>query len=488
MNMFSPTPSLNAYSSEIDISKDPIQFIQSWYKTQNGRVSQALLGTLIYIYSNNFVPDPLNFPSWFVRSLSLFFNISVLILVYTIFGKLKITSSIKKGFILIFGASWLINPTFLYVNNIFDVTLIGYSIPNFVAIGLFVYSFYLGSKNLISVKDIITFACLYLFFSNLSEHNLISAPFLASAGFLAGYMPKKILSFKTLLYLVQCSLLSILSLLIFYFSPAQQKRAAIVMNKSVDLSFKKVAYWLQESSNSGLSLLAQLDMSRLGNYYIFHLLIILSSIGILGCNLYNIRFRSNQVLEDSEILISKLSILGLFFHASFFACMAPSLLSNYLPFYSMQFPCLLLALGLIFSLIAVIEQARFSIANSKLPYNYRPLYILCTTFATLLFLHRFDAITTGFQEIREHSTSRRLMYTEIESIQKQGIQNIALVGFPRNRYTWTIEPQWGLDAYLRWKNIHNLTVIESNDAIIRKVNIQSYYHISPDTPFKHIKL
>lgn len=486
LNMFSSSPNLNAYSPQTMIPNSIFEYISLWYQHMNGRSGQAVLSSFAFWISKNYVDDPFQFPSWIMRSLSLFFTTSLSLLLFQILSFLRISLMKKILLVLIFIGSWVYNPTFLYVNNIFDVMLIGYAFPNFLTILLFFYSYQYASADFSKFRSF-AFFLIYTYLSTMSEHYFIAAPILCVSAFFIARLPKVTFSKTTIIHCVICIIGSVIGLLNFLLSPAQQKRQALLVQGGItELNLAKIFDWAVNWTKNGYTILLNLDHAPNKAYLLIHFAVMVVTLILAFIAYRNLNMKG----EEFEKYQLRTCALCLLFSLAFYLCVSTALISNYLPFYSMELPCLFLAISLLMFLIAISNFISSILVNfvSIKRFFAVAFAFTCLMTSTMLVWKNHYEVKSGFLEVIDHSKLRKKMYRRIVEQGKNGVNKIVLVNYPKNRYLWTIEPIWGLTGYLRWKGLSDqIKVVEEADAQYFGVD-SSWVRQSADAKLNYIKL
>lgn len=443
LNMFSPAPVLDAVVNT-HVVQNVFDYIAEWYTGQNGRLSQAVLGAVIFQVSKLFFALPESFPSWLFKAGSLFFIIAS---GYTAIQMSLIEGQIKTKYAFIpmtaLMSVWAYNKSTVNFPLWFDVCFIQYFLPFFLF--LYVVSKVEGSKF-----NFIPLIVLTAFISNCTEHFLIIC---INYFTIQAFLEKKLRFHYSVL-----GISALIGAALFYFSPGQHARAqAVGFNIHSFLSPVFLLNWYKSSTLLGYQVLFEFIVYRIPSkiIYIGHFLLLLFTF-----------LTAISPASWSSALIKKVSRIAFGFLLSYSMSLCTMLVSPYLPPWSVTIPIGILAIGLGFSAILFMQLVELKIIYNALNKGIAALFIL---FTVLSVYRETQPILSNYNEVIVFSDLRKRLFKKIlqEVGEDQSPYAFYLDHFPVNSYGWSIEPPWGMSAYFRWVNKPHIQVLVSTDDKIK---------------------
>ena len=132
--IFNPYPVCSLFPSPDDrVLDNPFAYLATWYQNVNGRLSVAVTGSLISLFSRACCPTPESFPWWLIRSLALFTIIAApLNMAAAGVWRYGRRGALACGLVLLVWAVWSINPAIYGYTVWMDCLLIDRYGPMFV--------------------------------------------------------------------------------------------------------------------------------------------------------------------------------------------------------------------------------------------------------------------------------------------------------------------------------------------------------------------
>jgi hypothetical protein len=442
LNMLSPYPQLDAAGGTSITATSFPAYVAQWYRGLNGRWSQAAMNGAIEAVAKPFVRQPEAFPWWLMRSLSLFCIVATplnFLAAAGAFGRRR--AAFGAVLLVLAWAIWSAAQNTYAYSIWFDCLLTDRFVPMYLASLLSVGA----ARGWPSARPLplLAFSALYLFVS--VEQFLVTMPILLTAFAFGGAAspPFK----RAAVFLAGTTALSAVSALIYFASPGQRWRNALMQVKAPDLTPHGISTWFRDAMPLGYRVL----FGDHGNaaYWKLHLVVIALSLVALAIGAIVAWRRASTADTD----IWRWALFAAAFHLAYAASLATLLVSPHFPEYAAQYPALLLALGVTCSIAAL---ARLLPDRAALP-----AAIVCTAaVAILITLPALRHNVDSFKEEAAYGRLRKTVYHQIlETNRTTGATGFVLTNSPVRSIGGTMEPPWGLSAYFRWYEKPGLAVV-----------------------------
>ncbi|MCM0605490.1 MAG: hypothetical protein KA715_05320 [Xanthomonadaceae bacterium] len=428
LNMFSPYPILSA-NGGTTIAKSYLGFVSEWNSGQNGRLSQSILVGIVFVLSKFFINSPDAFPSWFFKGISLFFIMTSTLLVYK-----KANNAFTVLSIMLI---WGYNRITVNFPLWFDISSLQYFLP------LFLFLLIPEKKQLNhSWRKTLVWGLIVLFIANSTEHFFIlTVSYFGIQMLLEHGSDRK--------YYFNLCLFALFAGVLFYLSPGQQARAKAVGFHVNNFGLPRLIEWYQTTTVTGYQGLVEFVVSRLpiSVINIAHLVFVLCAVFLI--------FSKNKKISVKAKNYAKKS-LG--FLMSYSACLLTLFVSPYMPPWSITIPTAILALGLSFLVIAIIEVAQ---TIPKLKYLNSFIVSGLSVLLLVTIYRETPVLKNNALEVLEFSRIRKAIYKKVlnDVGSSQHSHVFYLDHFPLNSYGWSVEPPWCFSAYFRWVKKTNIQVV-----------------------------
>lgn len=470
INMFSPYPIIGV-SGRVVV--DFWEYVWDWYNGMNGRTCQAILDGLIFVYSKMFIAAPEDFPWWLTRSLSLFCAIAApLNFLIPAFRARLISRKATFFMLLAIWGAWTLSNNVVSYALWFDCLLTDRFLLIFLVsvMCLVLYMGYLDQK----LYWIVLHGFLYIFLS--VEQFMVTVPFLFLAFTWAGVGKNRPLAFwikRIVLYF----LLSSLAALAYYYSPGQRLRNLALTPNPDGFSVRGFLLWLEQDLPRGYNMLFG-EHGGIAMFILHGLLylgILLAAI-VTTCAFYKSKRHQGSVRERIDNLFS-LSVLAAAFLTAYMASLSTLLISRHFPEYAIHYPAILLALGLAFGVLTIIqffdsktrqalrivltgaEDVGVTAAISSNPWGTVTTAAVCLVILLGVTRPTLPKLRASYDEVMMHNRLRHVVFQHvIDSYLATGQTHFILTQCPTRSYGGTMEPPWGVEGYFRWRGYKDLRV------------------------------
>lgn len=474
LNMFSPYPVIDAAHGATRIATGAWGYLQDWYNGMNGRVSQALLGCAISAYSKLFASRPEDFPWWLMRALSLFCIIACplnfMVPAYSI-RRVRPTSVFLL--LLAIWGSWTLSHNVVSYSLWFDALLTDRFLMIYIVsvMCLAIYKGWLNNKWYL----IVLHGCAYMFLA--VEQFLLTIPLLFLAFAWIGADNDKPLLFwirRISFYLV----LSLIAAYVYFHSPGQQWRMSMMTTHPAGAPLQYyVEGFLKWLKRDGYSVLFNGRGALIGlifNCILYTFVAVTTIAATLSHSIAKrLKFNTLEVLGD----LFHSSVLATTFLTAYMTSLSTLLISRNFPEYAIHYPALLLAIGIAYSILTLIqlfdagtrqallaalagEETEETMPNSSL--NYRGSIITGIVLTGVLLwvtLPALPKLRSSYQEVKTNNQVRHVVFQHvIDTYQTTGQTHFILTKCPPRSHGGTMEPPWGVEGYFRWRNYGILRV------------------------------
>jgi hypothetical protein len=138
------------------------------------------------------------------------------------------------------------------------------------------------------------------------------------------------------------------------------------------------------------------------------------------------------------------------------------LISPHFPEYAIQYPAILLVLGLAYSVLSLIELFDIKMRQAKFFSNRWGIFLPALVSVVVLLgitIPGLPKLRASYQEIMMHNKLRHAVFQHIIDIyQTTGQTHFILTRCPVRSHGGTMEPPWGVQGYFRWRQYDNLQV------------------------------
>ena len=475
-----PFPQIQPRSGHI--ASNPFIYVWDWYNGMNGRLSVAMMDSLIALASKWWCPTPESFPWWLMRALSLY---CLLATPLTFMVAVGWAWAKRPGMTLVLLAAvwsaWIVSPKIYIFTVVFDVLFTDRNIHEYVLAWMFigVISNWMGK----SVWKWGWLAAGILFVN--SEQNMFSVPILLMAAAWLGIGETAGTGRSWLWQAFYYSAWTCLSAAFFFLSPGQWVRNNLLMIKTLN-DFSPLG-WCRQVVMLGYGAIFPWVPDSL---WIWHL-ILFGSLGIIMAVWIIIRLKnrtpSRLAADQPRRSLFGIGLMAFAFLAAFFASMATLIVSPCFPPYAIYYPSLLLILGLVFSFWLVLDgaalfmdmlarssarPARF--AGIKLIIGYvkagcvigLPLLVTSTLIGTVT-VRAWAPMSAEYRQVMEQNRNRRQLYAEIIKLHHTTGQRHFLLVNLWNSPVWGIhmDEAWTMAAYFRWRQMEDIVCIAEHEWI-----------------------
>jgi hypothetical protein len=345
---------------------------------------------------------------------------------------------------------WTFNPTTFETSAWFTAAeLIGYSGPIFIIILLF----YLAGtqKFFIGRFSGIFLIILGITIGLIGEQYLLAYPFLIFGATLVGYRTGKIAKYDLVRVIFPTIVGLCIGLFIYWAAPGQQARNNLLNLHILDLHISNALDIYIKSVKYGYRYLLETPLEgSLGlNFLItLHSLVVVFISILAWCDLRRKLFLRIFAAEGVGIFI--FAVLS-----AYHACFMTLVVSDYFPGYAAIFPGLLLT-ALWFMLLFPVFNFYYQSYKKK----YRRLcYVVFLASLLMILLLTVLNLRKNIETeklVRANAELRKSVYSDIlKLVENKKGQRYALVDcqIAHPKYSWSMEPPWGIEAYFRWRDL-----------------------------------
>jgi len=457
----------------------PWEYIVEWYENQNGRLSQALLGSFVNSLLREYFSTPESFPWWLFRGIWLFAAISAPVNIVAILSKSFQFKEMQRTLfiVLLVWLLWSTSPIYYYTNAWFSsAEFLSYTGPV-----IFTSFFMLFWMRLQSIQSTwihwLVFSFSYIFLSLLNEHVMASLPVITVGIAVAGLIRRE----KKSSYIVQIIfvsfILSLIAISIHLTTPGQILRNSAINAHVPDFSIQNIFNWYSGTVPYVYEYLLPQYIYKGSS--VFKIIVVVVHTSLLGLLFFTAK-RSYEKIKDKNVSLDlqeelskdfTLSVLSMMFLLAYVAALGTQLVSRYWPGYSGIFPSLLVTFGLVLSGVLYVE-----ILLRKIKGRYKSLdagkikvvlaVVLMIGVALVIVKNNIHEIKRTNLLVKENTRIRLAYYNKISEYHiKNKEVNFILKGCPYavSYFGWSVEPEWGISAYFRWLGFDDVfVVIDSN--------------------------
>ncbi len=474
-----PFPQINPRFGHV--VSNPCVYVWDWYCGMNGRLSVAVMDSLIALAAKGWCPTPESFPWWLMRALSLYCLLAAPLNFMVAVGW---AWARRPGMTLILLVAvwsvWVLNPKIYIFTVIFDVLLTDRNIQVYVLAWMIigVINNWMGR----SAWKWGVLAAGILFLS--SEQNMFSVPILLMAAAWVGLEAKTGRGRSWLWQAFYYSTWTCLSAAIFFLSPGQWLRNTFLVMKTIG-DFSPLAWYRQVVTLGYGAIFPRLPDSL----WIWHL-ILYGGLGLIMAAWTIMRLKASAADQlAAGHPPRKLFGIGLMAFAlltAFLASMTTLIASPYFPPYAIYYPSLLLILGLVFSFWLVLDGAAifmdmlaWSVRSARFAGVKRiigyvkvgcvaglPLLVTSTLIGTVT-VRAWPSMAAEYRQVMEQNRNRRQLYAEIVRLRNTTEQRRFILVNLWNSPVWGIhmDEVWAMAAYFRWRRMDDVICIAEDEWI-----------------------
>ena len=474
-----PFPNITPRSGHV--VSNPFMYVWDWYCGLNGRLSVAVVNSLISQAAKQWCPTPESFPWWLMRALSLYCllatPLNLMVAVGWAWAK-------RPGRTLVLLAAvwavWIVSPKVYVFTVIFDVLL-----TDRIAFIYVLTWMIMGVLNNWMGRSTWKWGLLavgILFLS--SEQNMFSVPILLMAAAWVGLEGKpgnaRSWGWQACFY----SAWTCLSAAIYFLSPGQAIRNKFLTMKTIG-DFSPLEWYRQVVTLGYGAIFPRLPDSL----WIWHL-ILYGGLGLIMAAWMIRRLKcvapSRPAADHSHQTLFGTGLMAFAFLTAFLASMATLIASSYFPPYAIYYPALLLILGLVFlfwlvldgaailmDMLAVsVRLARFAGIKRMIGYAKAgcvvglPLLVTGALIGTVT-VRAWPAMVAEYRQVMEQDRNRRQLYAEIVRLRTMTGKRHFILANLWNSPVWGIhmDEVWAMAGYFRWRRMEDVVCIAEGEWI-----------------------
>lgn len=470
-----PFPQVHPRSGHI--ASNPFMYVRDWYEGMNGRLSVAVMDSLIAWAAKKWCPTPESFPWWLMRALSLY---CLLAAPLNFMAAVGWTWAKRPGTTIALLAAvwsvWIVSPKIYIFSVIFDILLTDRYLHGYVLSWMIIGVIHNWMGRSTWKWGLLAAGILFLG----SEQTLLSAPILLAAAAWVGLEGNAGLGRSWRWQVFYYSAWTCLTVVIFFLSPGQRLRnTCLPMIPMGDFSPFE---WYRRVITLGYGAI----LPRLfDSLWIWHL-ILYGGLGLIMTAWVIIRLKKSAsyrlsvdpVCAGASHPRQKLFGTGLMafaFLTAFLASMITLIVSAYFPPYAICYPSLLLVSGLAFSFWFILDGATLGIdmiASSKPVTGY--LKAGCTTVLPMLVaialigtvtVRAWPSMAAEYRQVMEQNRNRRQLYAEIVKHRNTtGQRHFILVNLWKSP-VWGLhmDEAWARAAYFRWRRMEDIICLTEDE-------------------------
>lgn len=481
-----PYPQINPRAGHV--VSNPFVYVQDWYQGMNGRLSAAVMDSLLALAAKWWCPTPESFPWWLMRALSLYCLLATPLNFMVAIGW---AWAKRPGRTLVLLAAvwavWIVSPKVYIFTVIFDILLTDRNIQEYVLAWMIigVINNWMGR----SAWKWSLLAAGILFLG--SEQNMFSVPVLLMAAGWAGLEEKDRVGRSWRWQAFFYSAWTCLSAAIFFLSPGQRLRNTFLLSETMG-NFSPLEWYRQVVALGYGAIFPRLSDSL----WIWHL-ILYGGLGLMMAAWTIMRLKriaperlsADPGFAEASHFRRKLWGIGLMAFAllsAFLASMTTLIVSPYFPPYAIYYPSLLLILGLVFSfwlvldgaaifldvLVSKVQPARFAGIKRVIGYVKvgcvagLPLLATSTLMGTVT-VRTWPAMAAEYRQVMEQNRNRRRLYAEIVRLRNTTEHRRFILVNLWKSSVWGIhmDESWAMAAYFRWRRMEDVVCLAENEWI-----------------------
>ncbi|MFH1478101.1 MAG: hypothetical protein ABIH24_11525 [Verrucomicrobiota bacterium] len=474
-----PFPNIKPRSGHV--VSNPFVYVRDWYCGLNGRISVAVINSLIAFSAKAGCPTPESFPWWLMRALSLYCLLATPLNFMVALGW---AWAKRPGRALVLlaavGAIWIVSPKIYIFTVIFDVLL-----TDRIAFIYMLTWMFMGVLNNWMGRSAWKWGLLaagILFLS--SEQNMFSVPILLMAAAWIGFDEKAGATRSWRWQAFYYGAWTCLSAAIFFLSPGQWIRNKFLAMKTIG-NFAPFEWYRQVVMLGYGAIFPRLPDAL----WIWHL-ILYGGLGLMMAAGVIMRLKrinpSRLAAPYPRPPLFDIGLIAFAFLTAFLTSMATLLASPYFPPYAIYYPSLLLVLGLVFSFWLVLDGAAIfmdllassarltSYAGIKRTIGYvkssclvgLPVLVTIILIGAVT-IRAWPVMAAEYRQVMAQDYNRRQLYAEIVRLRNTtGRRHFVLVNL-WNLPVWGIhmDEAWAIAGYFRWRRMEDVVCTAEVDWI-----------------------
>lgn len=461
---------------------NPFVYVRDWYCGMNGRLSVAIMNSLIAFAAKAGCPTPESFPWWLMRALSLYCLLATPLNFMVAVGW---TWAKRPGLTLVLLAAawsvWIVSPKIYIFTVIFDVLLTDRNIHVYVLSWMLIGVINNWMGRSAWKWGLLAAGILFLG----SEQNMLTVPILLMAAAWVGLEGKAGMLRDWLRQVACYSGATCLAVAVFFLSPGQQLRNNYCLPMQSIHAFSPLEWYRQVVTLGYGAIFPRLADSL----WIWHL-VLYGGLGLLMAAWVIIRLKnsaaSRLAVDCPRRLLFGVGLMAFAFLTAFWVSMLTLMVSSYFPPYAIYYPSLLLMLGLIFSFWLVVDGAaifmdrlalsgrlsRFAGIRRTIGYVKvgcvagLPLLVAGALIGTIT-VRAWPSRSAEYRQVMEQNRNRRQLYAEIVRLRNMTGQRCFVLVNLWNSPVWGIhmDEVWAMAAYFRWRQMEDVICMAEDEWI-----------------------